>query len=126
MVKYNDILPDRIITIEITEFKDGKRMIMAIYYFSYRDGSIEYHDDEILVIDAGDDTLLIVNPGGSNEEEYYLGIEVESLLEGSWALSGESGYNGQWIGHHIENFKEGRRYNTGAKKLFAFVLHHFR
>jgi hypothetical protein len=123
MVKYQDEVPDRMLIFRITENRTGDEDA-EWYYIEFRGDTIQYDADKIQLEAAGNETLLIINPGEPDEKEGYLDIKLSYLLNMSGAVS--EGYDGQYVFYYIRDFEEMRIFRSGAERLFTFSLHLFR
>jgi hypothetical protein len=125
MVKYQDELPDRMLVFCITDGEEtGLVTEERCYYVEFRGDDFQYDANKLRVEEAGDETLLVVNPGSLDEEEYYLNIKIEQLFNLQLlVVSGAS--NGHSMYYSMRDFDEWW-YHTGAAEVFAFTVRLFR
>jgi hypothetical protein len=124
MVKYQDELPDRTLIFRITDNRTGEEDA-EWYYIEFRDDALQYDADKIQLEEAGNETLLIINPGGPDEKEGYLDIKLEYLLNLYYESISE-GYDGQYVYYYMRYFEEIWTYRSGAERLFTLSLRLFR
>jgi hypothetical protein len=127
MEKYDDILPERIIPIIISETQESKTIVKEKHFISYRNGNIEYSDNNVRIIDAGDETLLVINPDSLNEDNFLIDIKLSVILKGN-SYWGKGVWDEHGIRHALLLREDFRNYELhgGAAQIFTLALRCFR
>ncbi len=123
IVKYGNPQAGRVLRLEIyNDFGQDADPLWS-YNITYQDDMLVYDTNKLQVIDEGDETLLIFNPGSSDEIEYRMSTNLETVITGMSEALIATGIEGDlWLIYSVQELESNQKFETGAEKLFAFSL----
>jgi len=124
IVKYDGSLTGRALRFEIRDYFRQESEPLWSYNITYIDDSLEYDTSKLQIIDEGDETLLIFNPGSPDEIEYRINSNLHDFItENAAGIVIVVGIgNDLSLVYSVQEIKPDQKFDTGAEKLFAFSL----
>jgi hypothetical protein len=122
MVKYKDTLPDMILVIGVEMWGGPEIEILEEYYVELRDGTAHYDTGKLQLIDTGETTLLIMNPGSPESIECDLETRFENMLNPRVIAIIGCQCDGKVISWRAYDFV----LETGAERIFTLLLNIFK